>query len=218
MVDEAIILEDDCLPDATFFRFCQELLQYYKDDERVMMICGTNMLGEWRADRPESYFFTHYDWVWGWASWRRAWKHNDPHITMWGDHQVRDRIKSTLMHEKYYRLRAMTFEQVYKNKVVTWDFQWACSRLIQGGLAIAPRVNLISNLGYGRDATHTKVLDEDLAAIAARTVTFPLVHNSSFVPEMEYDLKVVEMLTIRNSLVNRIVRLFRLIRLCLSAR
>ncbi len=217
LVEEAIILEDDCLPDQTFFRFCQELLQYYRDDERVMMICGTNLLGRWNDDQPLSYHFTHYDWVWGWASWRRAWCHNDANISLWGLQETKDKIGNILKTEKYYKLRAMTFEQAYRNKVVAWDYQWACSRLIQGGLAIVPSVNLVANLGYGINATHTIVFDEELSSIVTGKASFPLFHNNSFIPDMEYDLKVVDMLTKKNSLSERTVRFCRLIKLLLGA-
>lgn len=215
-VEEAIILEDDCLPELTFFRFCQDLLQFYRNDEHVMMICGTNLLGAWKEDQPQSYHFTHYDWVWGWASWRRAWRHNDGNILLWGEQETKDKIKKLLKFEKYYKLRAMTFEQAYKKKVVAWDYQWACSRLIQGGLAIVPRVNLVANLGYGIDATHTIVLDEELSSIATCNTTFPLVHNNSFTPDIEYDLKVVDMLMKKNSLIERFIRFISLIKLRLG--
>jgi len=218
IVEEAIVLEDDCLPDPTFFRFCQDLLQFYRNDERVMMICGTNLLGSWKEYQPQSYHFTHYDWVWGWASWRRAWRHNDANISLWGDQETKDRIKNILKSDKYYKLRAMTFELAYRNKVVAWDYQWACSRLIQRSLAIAPSVNLVANLGYGIDATHTIVLDEELSSIATGKATFPLLHNNSFIPDMEYDLKIVDMLTKKNSLFERIVRFCRLIKLRLGAK
>jgi len=211
LIDEAIILEDDCLPDPSFFRFCQELLQFYRDDERVMMICGTNWLGTFKAERPQSYSFTHYDCVWGWASWRRAWRLNDGDLSLWGDQAVKDRVRSTLRSDAYYRLRAATFDQVWQNKVVTWDYQWGCSRLINGGLAIVPSINLVANIGYGANATHTIVLDEELASIATGRAAFPLVHPDATEPDLEYDLRVVDMMRRKKSLVARVVRLWQLI-------
>lgn len=211
LVEEAIILEDDCLPDLSFFRYSQELLQYYRNDERVMMICGTNLLGGWRNDQSLSYHFTHYDWVWGWASWRRAWCYNDSNISMWGQQETKDKIRRILIDKEYYRLRAMTFDQAYKDNIVAWDYQWACSRLIHGGLAIVPNINLVSNIGYGTDASHTIVMDKELAAIPTGTMNFPLAHDDSFVPDLEYDLKVVAMLMRRNSLIERIIRFCRLV-------
>jgi hypothetical protein len=218
LVEEAIILEDDCLPDPTFFRFCQELLQFYRDDERVMMICGTNLLGRWKDDQLLSYHFTHYDWVWGWASWRRAWRHNDANISLWCLQETRDKINNILKSEKYYKLRAMTFEQAYRNKIVAWDYQWACSRLIQGGLAIIPSVNLVSNIGYGAEATHTKVHDVELAELPQLQLTFPLTHQENFAADMDFDMAVVNMIRRKNTLFSRVLRFCRLLKMLIFSR
>ena len=73
IAEEAIILEDDCLPNQTFFRFCQELLKKYRYDERVMTISGSNLLVEWKSDIQDYHFSNHFS-CWGWASWRRVWQ------------------------------------------------------------------------------------------------------------------------------------------------
>ena len=91
-VQEAIILEDDCLPHPTFFQFCQELLKHYRDDTRIMAINGTNVLGKWKAD-IQDYHFSYHGGVWGWASWRRAWEYYDASMSMWNDAEVRKRIR-----------------------------------------------------------------------------------------------------------------------------
>lgn len=209
-VEEAIILEDDCLPDPTFFRFCQELLHHYRDDEQVMTICGTNLLGRWKDDR-QSYHFAQYDFVWGWASWRRAWLHYDLEMRLWNDPDCRQRIRSSLQNDRFWHLREKTFQQAFDNKIDTWDYQWAFARNTLNGLAIVPSINLVTNLGYGADATHTIVMDEEFAAIPTGVMGFPLIHDKSFMSDVKYDLNVVALLTRKNSLIERIIRFCRLI-------
>jgi len=216
-VEEAIILEDDCLPDPTFFRFCQELLHHYRDDERIMTICGTNLLGRWKDDR-QSYHFARYDFVWGWASWRRAWQYYDLEMHRWSDPICRQRIRHSLQDEAFWRLRETTFQQAFEKRIDTWDYQWAFARSARDALAIVPNVNLVTNLGYGADATHTVVMDEELAAMPTGSVDFPLVHDRSCVADTDYDLKVVAMLSRKAGLVARSVRLLRLILVRLGVR
>lgn len=216
-VEEAIILEDDCLPDPTFFRFCQELLQHYRDDERVMTICGTNLLGRWKDDR-QSYHFAQYDFVWGWASWRRAWRHYDLEMRLWHDPDCRQRIRRTLQNDRFWRLREKTFQQAFDNRIDTWDYQWAFARTAQGGLAVVPSINLVANIGFGIDATHTIVPDKDFSAISTGRVTFPLRHNGLLLADADYDMKVVAMQTQKDSLRERIIRFCRLLLLRLQTR
>lgn len=209
-VEEAIILEDDCLPDRSFFRFCQELLQYYRNDERVMTICGANLLGRWQDDR-QSYHFAQYDFVWGWASWRRAWRYYDIEMRLWNDLGCRQKIRAYLQDDRLWHLREKTFQQAFDNRIDTWDYQWAFARSAQEGLAIVPSVNLVTNLGYGTDATHTVVMDEELAAIPTGVMAFPLVHNDSLVSDRQYDETFVAILLRKNSLMARIISFFRLV-------
>ncbi len=211
-VEEAIILEDDCLPDTSFFSYCQELLEIYRNDERVMMVCGTNLLGRWKDDR-QSYHFANYDWVWGWATWRRAWQHYDVTMSHWRDPCCRNRIQQVLLNKEFIGLREKDFQQAFNNKIDTWDYQWSFSRLLCGGLAIIPSVNLVSNIGYGRDATHTKVMDSELANIAKGRFELPLRHPDCKIADSDYDLSVVQIIAKRNTLCSRIVGLLGLVRL-----
>lgn len=216
-VEEAIILEDDCLPAPAFFRFCQELLHHYRDDEQVMTICGTNLLGRWKDDR-QSYHFAQYDFVWGWASWRRAWRHYDLEMRLWHDPDCRRRIRSTLQNDRFWRLREKAFQQAFDNRIDTWDYQWAFARTVRGGLAVVPSINLVANIGFGIDATHTIVPDKDFSAIPTGRVTFPLRHNGLLLADAEYDMKVVAMQTQKDSLRERIIRFCRLLLLRLQTR
>jgi hypothetical protein len=214
-VEEAIILEDDCLPDASFFQFCQELLVTYRFDERIMTICGTNLLGSWKDDR-QSYHFAHYDWVWGWASWRRAWRKYDVTMSVWCEPQCRDRIRRLLQNDEFFALREKAFQQAFDNKIDTWDYQWSFARLSNKGLAVVPSINLVTNIGYGRDATHTRVMDDELADMAAVQIALPLCHPDRIIADREYDLSVVRMIARKNTLFSRIVNFIGLVRLIFS--
>lgn len=216
-VEEAIILEDDCLPDASFFPFCQELLATYRNDDRVMMVCGTNLLGSWR-DARQSYHFANYDWVWGWASWRRAWKQYDVTMSEWKDPACRDRISQILQNKEFFMLRKKAFQQAFDNKVDTWDYQWSFSRLLHEGLAIVPSINLVTNIGYGWDATHTKVMDDELADMARGRISLPLRIPDGIVADRDYDHSVARMIASKDTLYRRIIRLLALIRLVLLRR
>jgi len=153
-VEEAIILEDDCLPAPSFFNFCQVLLEKYRHDERIMMISGDNFqAGQSRTDY--SYYFSKYSHIWGWASWRRAWQHYDVEMKTWSEYKKLGLIRSFCddsYEEKYW---TDIFDGVFKGAVNTWDYQWLYTCWSQNGLSIIPNSNLVSNIGFGSDATHT---------------------------------------------------------------
>jgi len=185
-VEEAIILEDDCLPDPSFFRFCQELLERYRDDPRVTSICGANHLGSWKAD-TQSYHFSLYGGIWGWATWRRSWQFYDIDIPHWRDPQTRRRIRDVLGGGTLYRQRAAEFDRVAAGKVDTWDYQWSFAQLMQSGLTLTSAVNLVSNIGFNAEATHTVNPDNSFAAIPALTCRFPLQENTLIAADSGYD-------------------------------
>lgn len=148
-VEAGIILEDDCVPHQSFFRFTSEMLEKYKGEEKVMMITGFNPITEHRTQF--SYYFSKYFSIWGWATWKRAWEKYDITMHEW------PRIKSEGLNYYYnnkYASSSMeqSFEATYLGKIDTWDYQWAFSGLINGGLSIVPSKNLISNIGL--DGVH----------------------------------------------------------------
>ena len=173
-VEEAIVLEDDCLPHPTFFRFCEELLERYRDDERVMMVSGANF--QFGRKRTEySYYFSRYTHPGGWASWRRAWQYYDVQVKAWplirDNHWLEDILRDRYA-AKYWATR---FEQCYNGLIDTWDFQWMFTCWIQSGLCILPNVNLVSNIGFRADATHT-ARKRRFADMPVEAVRFPLYH------------------------------------------
>jgi hypothetical protein len=157
-VEEAIILEDDCLPTLSFFFFCQTLLEYYRDDERVMHIAGTNHQdGQFRCEY--SYIFSKMAHIWGWATWRRAWKHYDIEMKTWPEFKKSKMLK--FISENKYEIKYWTDIFDVMNSPVpidTWDYMWVYACFSQSGLGILPSSNLISNIGFREDATHTKDL------------------------------------------------------------
>lgn len=178
-VDRAIVLEDDCLPHETFFRFCDELLDRYAAQERVMHIAGSQLM---RNPPPlqASYHLSRYVHVWGWATWRRAWRHFDVQLRVWHDldHTERDqRLRSMFGDQSERRYWRYVWDN--SREIENWDAQWSYALLAREGLAANPNRNLISNIGFGTDATNAT---EDPLGIAARPlegIRFPLEHPTS---------------------------------------
>jgi len=199
-VEKAIILEDDCLPDSTFFRFCQVMLDQYSLDERIMVITGTNWLGRWK-DRSQSYHFSCHGGAWGWASWRRAWQYFDYDLKLWANSEIRD----VLAGDKLFKYREQIYWKTYQNPdaVTWWDYQWGFSRLVQSGLSIVPSVNLISNIGFGENATHTKSPNAELANLNTSSLEFPLKINPFVAVDREYDEKMSDKLMKPQNLFRR---------------
>jgi len=153
-VEEAILLEDDCLPEPTFFRFCEELLERYREDERIGQISGFNFQsGKRRA--PYSYYFSRYYQAWGWASWRRAWKGYDVEMKRWPELRERGRLEDLLGSPHFVPYWRYVLEKVYRGEIDTWDYQWMIHCWTQNRLAILPHANLVKNLGFDARATHT---------------------------------------------------------------
>jgi hypothetical protein len=174
LFEEAVILEDDCLPDPSFFPYCDELLARYRNDKRVMNIAGTNFITN-HYQPGSSYWFSRHPWTWGWASWRRAWQHNDFHLASWDARQAELRASFASRWERQYWLSTFDHARQDLRSADCWDFQWNFSCRTHGGVSIVPRYNLIENLGFGTDSTHTAT---DMSRLAVKThpLTFPLTH------------------------------------------
>lgn len=184
-VEEAIFLEDDCLPHPLFFEFCDQMLETYRYDQRVMMVSGTNILQEWKSDL-QSYHFSHYTTIWGWASWRRAWQHYDFEMKNWASPEAQQRVRDVLCHEGLYSSRKKAYDAVYSGKVDTWDLQWAFTRLLNSGLSVVPSVNLISNIGFDAEATHTTSADDPRSRLQTFPLCFPLKPPVGLAPDQAY--------------------------------
>jgi hypothetical protein len=154
--EDGIILEDDCLPHKDFFRFTQEMLDLYKVDTRIMYISGTCLpLG--KLNLKESYHFTQYGCIWGWATWRRAWGKYDIKMNSYDAIKKKKYIKQ-IMPNLLTRLRYLwTLKSVKNGKINTWDIQWGLAIRANNGLIISPNNNMISNIGFNAEGvTHTQ--------------------------------------------------------------
>ena len=152
--ERLIILEDDCQPNDSFFSFCHQMLIRYRESPEVMMISGNNypQAGEFQHD----YRFSKYPLIWGWATWRRAWQRYDLEMKLWDKLEVRDYVLNNFTENPEERAFWQNiFENQCAGKIDTWDYSWTFACWAHNGLSILPRVNLVSNIGFGEQATHT---------------------------------------------------------------
>ncbi|BAW97785.1 methyltransferase FkbM (plasmid) [[Synechococcus] sp. NIES-970] len=179
-VEEAIILEDDCLPDQSFFPFCEELLEKYRDTEKIMAISGDNF--QFSKKRTEySYYFSIYNHCWGWATWRRAWQHYDVSMKQWGQINQIEFLNKNFLNfwaAKYWQNK---FNQTYLDKINTWDYQWTFTCWQKNGLTILPEVNLVKNIGFDSSGTHTTSKFNLYANLETTPISFPLKHPTEIV-------------------------------------
>lgn len=184
--EEAIILEDDCLPHPSLFGFFEEMLARFRDDRRVMMITGANPLDTWKA-HSQGYHFSYCGSIWGWASWARAWASYDVNMKLWEDPEHQQRVRNVFAEPELYAGRVASYDAVHRGKVDTWDMQWSFARIIQSGLSVVPAMNLVSNIGFGAEATHTHRDVAGVGELATRGLTLPLRHNDIVSVDREYD-------------------------------
>lgn len=143
----AIILEDDCVPSQSFFKFCQEMLILYKDDTRIWVVSGNNYTEE-RKRNKDSYFFSRYGHSWGWATWKRAWEHFDYYMKTWPKFRDRKYMYDIFNSKKEIEYFTKNFNNVYKDPSSVWDYQFAFTIFSNGGLSIVPSSNLVTNIGF----------------------------------------------------------------------
>lgn len=179
-VEEGIILEDDCLPSQSFFWFCQELLTKYKNDNRVGSISGRYDEDDDGIKIKEDYFFSCMQRIWGWATWRDIWKNFDVDIINW------PKIKKEKIHYNFFHntKQALFMEEVwdecYNNKIDTWDYQWGLFLLVNSCCAIVTKKNLVKNIGFSEDSTHTRDPNDERVNLLSHEIDFPLQHPAIF--------------------------------------
>jgi hypothetical protein len=177
--EEGIILEDDCVPGASFFRFCDELLEYYRSDPRVGVITGDNFQFG-RRYGPASYYFSRYTHIWGWASWRRTWKHYDRDAKVWPGFRDNGGLERLLgSRRRAIRHLREALDRVHGGLIDTWDYQLNLAVWAQGMVSVIPQCNLVRNIGFGDGATHTNSASK-FADIAVEEMEFPLHHPTTF--------------------------------------
>jgi hypothetical protein len=165
--EQGIILEDDCLPVQSFFWFCESLLERYASDERVAMVTGDNFQkGQYRGEAGASYYFSKYNHIWGWASWRRAWQKADMDIKFWPEWKHSAGWQAAIPDKVERKYWSNIFDRMYRAEIDTWDYPWTASVWFHCGLTATPNVNLVSNIGFGPDSTHTGSADSPFARMA----------------------------------------------------
>lgn len=210
-VKEAIILEDDCLPDPTFFRYCGELLHHYADDARVGCISGDNFQPQPFACGA-SYYFSKYNHCWGWATWRRAWSFYDDTMSGWPELKAAGWLQGVFSDAREAAYWTRIFDTVHRRELDTWDYVWTYSCWAQSFLSILPKINLVANIGFGSSATHTTGAMPPWLPLSAQAMPFPLRHPPVMVVSHaadQWSQKNIFGSAKSRGLVPRLQRLFR---------
>jgi hypothetical protein len=182
-VERGIILEDDCLPNSSFFTFCEENLMKYLYDERVFAITGDNFFKG--ALSQDSYFFSRFVYIWGWATWKRSWTLHTELLKNFTE--ILSNVKTlSLNHKGANRNIINNAREAYNGTIDTWDYQWILSAYLNNGLVITPNVNLVKNIGFDERATHTKKGDNRII-IDTNYIVFPLKHPQVMISNETYD-------------------------------
>jgi hypothetical protein len=214
LVEEAIILEDDCLPSHSFFLFCREMLEKYRNHSEVGMIAGINFQKGARRGNAD-YYFSKYMHIWGWATWSNRWRnYYDVQMKDWPtfrDSKEFLNITSSLSNRNFW---VNIFDKVYRGEIGTWDYQWVFVNWLHKRFCIIPNINLISNIGFGQGATHTKV-ENALSNLPAHEMSFPLKHPDlvevnvqadEFTEKNYFSFSVLDLL---KKVVNKLLRVFK---------
>ncbi len=189
LVEEAIILEDDCLPDPTFFPYCSELLEKYRHTHQIGMISGFNHVPDF-FPYHSSYFFTKMVSIWGWATWRRCWQLYDENLINWPEIKREGLLKNLFQDQRSAEYWTRVFDAMHDGTGPNaWGYQMVYSCWIQNWLTIVPRRNLIQNVGFGEDATHTSKVDPILP-VDTGALAFPLSHPPAITDWPERTMKM----------------------------
>lgn len=185
-VESAIILEDDCIPEPSFFYFCTELLSRYETDQRIMAISGNNFqFGRRRT--ADSYYFSRYPHCWGWATWKRAWQYYDADMACWPSISHNQWLVDILGDRSAKRYWQHKFQKTYEGTINSWAFVWTLSCWLQSGLCILPNVNLVSNIGFDGSGTHHVHSFPPFARMATSPIEFPLKHPAVVIRDARAD-------------------------------
>ncbi len=171
--EKLIIIEDDILPDLSFFAFCDELLDRYENDQRVGQISASPFICN-QIDRPHSYIFSRYGSIWGWASWARAWKYYSFTMDSWPEIKNDPDFRTFIPLGLERRFKRITYQQLRDFEIDTWDLQWGYAKMSNSMVSVVPTRNLIANIGFSSDATHT--FDSSQNILKPARMEFPLRH------------------------------------------
>ena len=197
-----IILEDDTVPDPSFFYFCQELLIRYKNDQRIGMISGNNHVSSFLSN--ESYIFSKFKWTWGWATWRRSWVNQDINLKVLETSYKKSVIANMGHSSKTVKHWEYNIDCLNKKSVNAWDYQWFLSLSAQNQLGIFPAINLVANIGFGEDATHC-IDSAPIKFTETKPMIFPLRHPQYILPNIDFDIHYENENIYVSTILNKIV-------------
>jgi hypothetical protein len=203
-IDKGIIIEDDILPDITFFGFCEQLLKFYEFDVSVMQISGTNVEKVWKSNKND-YFFSMFGGIWGWATWKRAWEKYNVDIPDWSNNEVQEILNNKWFGDKEFQERKKIYDKIYNNQIDTWDYQWTFYKLLNNGFSVVPSKNLISNIGFSEDALHTKDTNSPLSNIKRYSLSLPVKINEVKKQDLKYDYNFFSTKIKKRSIFTRIL-------------
>jgi len=200
-VEMGIILEDDCLPSESFFSYTSNLLEYYKEHSDILMISGNNFHQDLYG-RGNGYYFTQIPHIWGWATWRRAWNLYDIKMNDLPEFLREERLNEVAQDKDHQNYWAKRFIATYTNKVNTWDYQWVFAIFNYNGLCICPGKNLVENIGFGADATHTGADTDKFYALKRNDLSISShpenIEVNQKADTAEYELMNIKFESIRN--------------------
>lgn len=173
-----IVLEDDTLPVQSFFWYCEELLEKYRDDERVWSIMGNNLMTEWEPTNADSYYFSAHGYgaYWGWAGWRRVWRKYDVDMKAWPSVRSEGIMFGHFIDRAEMKEAYKMFDLTYKGIISSWDYQFDFGRVMDRSVNIIPNVNLIRNVGFGSEGTNTVNQNDRRNKNEVLEIVLPLVH------------------------------------------
>ncbi|XDD51557.1 glycosyl transferase [Leptospira sp. WS92.C1] len=200
--EEGIILEDDCLPSEDFFRFCSIMLNEYRNHTRIMHISGTNFIPFIDKTEKRNIYFSRYPQVWGWATWRRAWKEylRDPDI--WNQEAISPWKNSPTQVQRFWKQH---FGKAYAGNIDTWDFQWVYTLNILNAFAINPPINLVQNIGFGIQSSHTNSTNDPRGKIGVGELPKEILSPSVIVRNENFDLYIESKYFSSSSWIRKVV-------------
>jgi hypothetical protein len=183
--EELLILEDDNLPINNFFKFIEELAPIYRNNEKIFQITGVNWQDK-KIRGSASYYFSKYNNLWGWLTWRRSWKKYDVKISAWPDYKKSNNWKKKCPKniERYYWEKL--FDDYYSSEVNSWAYAWLFAAFYNNGLTVTPNVNLVQNNGLDGDGTH-EFKDKISLLKPYGEIKFPLTHPNDIQENLEAD-------------------------------
>ncbi|WP_233077983.1 hypothetical protein [Rheinheimera soli] len=194
----AIFLEDDNLPELTFFQFCKEMKDRYENEERILWVCGTNYLKSYEPENGASYVITKNMMPCGWASWSKKFlKYYDGELKLYQDVYLRERVRHEYRSEKLYiqdtyNLKYELEHKLLNGRFYSWDYQMSFSIRVHNLFAIVPKYNQIKNIGIDDDSTHggsdsTDLMLKRFCNLDTKPMVFPLIHPKSLLIDLKFE-------------------------------